>query len=71
MADQRKENARNNLPPVLTMTRGSSVMDQRSVQRELWRIMASTSGGLGDGVEIGAVLCLGRRERPQLYSGKV
>ena len=46
-------------------------MAQRSVQRELWRIMAPTSGGLGDGVEIGAVLCLGRRERPQLYSGKV
>jgi hypothetical protein len=29
--------------------------------------MAPTSGGLGDGAEIGAVLCLGGRERPRLY----
>jgi hypothetical protein len=31
--------------------------------------MAPTSGGSGDGDEIGAVLCLGGRERPRLYSG--
>jgi hypothetical protein len=29
--------------------------------------MAPTSGGLGDGAEIGAVLCLGGRERLRLY----
>jgi hypothetical protein len=31
--------------------------------------MAPTSGGSGDGDEIGAVLCLGGRERPRLYTG--
>ena len=33
------------------------------------KIMAPTSGGSGDGDEIGAVLCLGGRERPRLYTG--
>ena len=30
----------------------------------IMKIMAPTSGGSGDGDEIGAVLCLGGRERP-------
>ena len=33
------------------------------------KIMAPTSGGSGDGDEIGAALCLGGRERPRLYTG--
>jgi hypothetical protein len=40
-----------------------------TMRREIMKIMAPTSGGSGDGDEIGAVLCLGGRERLHLYSG--